>query len=411
MHGPPPTFGRIGERPDVHTLMHMGQSREQVCAGPAPNDVHAAQLGTAVVVLLLAASTLLGDVGGGEPTRILVLDGAVALVSAVAAPLLVRRPIHGAVALMLLSVISPAGTPGASVAALHLGWRRPLPQAVAVACIGGAAHLVRWVWRPYPGISFGWWAFFVCVAAAALVGWGTLLRARGALIDSLRERAARAEAEQGRRVAEARAQERAAIAREMHDVLAHRLSLLATYAGALEYRPDASPERLAEAAGVIRSGVHDALDDLRDVISVLRDDRGVDPAAADHPQPDLADLPTLVAESSNAGMEVTLDDETPQAPGGTVARTAYRIVQEALTNARKHAPGQPVRVLITGSAGNELTIQVANPVPADAASGLPGSGTGLVGLTERARLLGGRLDHRLTADHRFVLTARLPWPL
>ena len=125
------------------------------------------------------------------------------------------------------------------------------------------------------------------VAEAALVGWGELSQARQALLQSLREQAHRAESEQASRVAEARAAERASIAREMHDVLAHRLSLLATYAGALEYRPDAPPEQLARAAGVVRAGVHQALDELREVIGVLRDD---DPAAVARPQPGLSDL-------------------------------------------------------------------------------------------------------------------------
>jgi signal transduction histidine kinase len=103
-------------------------------------------------------------------------------------------------------------------------------------------------------------------AYAALLGWGALTQARWALVASLRERARRAEAEQGRRVAEARMLERTRIAREMHDVLAHRLSLVATYAGALEYRPDSPPEQLSRAAGVVRAGVHQAFSELREVI-------------------------------------------------------------------------------------------------------------------------------------------------
>ncbi len=123
-----------------------------------------------------------------------------------------------------------------------------------------------------------------------LVGWGALTQARQALIQSLRERAERAEAEQDHRVAEARAQERARIAREMHDVLAHRLSLLATYSGAMEYRPDSSPEQLSRAAGVIRTGAHQALDELRQVITLLREDEPDDGLTLQPPQPGLSDL-------------------------------------------------------------------------------------------------------------------------
>ena len=149
---------------------------------------------------------------------------------------------------------------------------------------GVAGLLIRGFWRPISSLSSLWWVVLVLVAEAALVGWGELSRARAALLDSLREQARRAESEQASRVAEARAAERASIAREMHDVLAHRLSLLATYAGALEYRPDAPPEQLARAAGVVRGGVHQALEELRAVIGVLRDD---DAAPGVRPQPGL----------------------------------------------------------------------------------------------------------------------------
>jgi signal transduction histidine kinase len=99
------------------------------------------------------------------------------------------------------------------------------------------------------------------------------------------------------------------------------------------------------------------------------------------------------------------DAEVPPALG----RTAYRIVQEALTNARKHARGQPVTLTLTGSPGDQLTVAVRNPVAQDHAV-LPGAGTGLIGLTERVGLARGRLDQELTADGEFRLEARLPWP-
>ncbi len=111
------------------------------------------------------------------------------------------------------------------------------------------------------------------------------------------------------------------MAREMHDVLAHRLSLLATYAGALEYRPDSSPEKLAQAAGVIRTGVHQALDELREVISVLRDTE-IEEGPGGRPQPTFADVEGLVAESRAAGTKVSYDDQVadaaslPRQPGG-----------------------------------------------------------------------------------------------
>jgi signal transduction histidine kinase len=125
----------------------------------------------------------------------------------------------------------------------------------------------------------------------------------------------------------------------MHDVLAHRLSLLATYAGAIEYRPDAPPEQVARAAGVVRAGAHQALDELREVITVLREDDG-DGDAAQRPQPGLPDLPRLVEESRDAGARIQLDDRVadPAALPGAAGRTAYRVVREGLTNARASTP-------------------------------------------------------------------------
>ncbi|MFI0351280.1 sensor histidine kinase [Actinomadura sp. 9N407] len=343
--------------------------------------------------------------------RRLGLDIAVGVAGWLLSPVLLWRPVTGAVALTLLAALSPAATPPATMGALQVAERRGFPVAAAVAVAGIAAHAVQGLWRPSGGISFGWWMLLVTVAYGALIGWGAMVRARRALLISLRERARRAEAEQGRRVAEARMLERARIAREMHDVLAHRLSLVATYAGALEYRPDAPPEKLAQAAGVVRAGVHQALDELREVIIVLReeeDDEG-------RPQPGPADLPRLVEESRDAGTEVRLRDEVtePDALPATIGRTAYRVVQEGLTNARKHASGTPVHVLLEGRPGDHLSIEIRNALTG-AAPLAPGSGTGLVGLTERVRLAGGHLDHEYIdkgmAAGEFRLHAWLPWP-
>jgi signal transduction histidine kinase len=308
--------------------------------------------------------------------------------------------------------VSPAAIPAATFGTLHVAeWRR-FAEAAAVGAAGVVAGAIQGLWRPFGGLPYIWWLVIVIAAEAALVGWGQLTQARRALIASLRERARRAEAEQGRRVAEARAAERTRIAREMHDVLAHRLSLLATYAGAIEYRPDAPPEQVARAAGVVRAGAHQALDELREVITVLREDDG-DGDGAQRPQPGLADLPRLVEESRDAGARVQLDDRVPDpaALPGAAGRTAYRVVQEGLTNARKHAPGEPVQVVVDGRPGGELLIEIRNPVVNGQAAGpvIGGSGTGLIGLTERVRLAGGELDHR-AADGEFRLSARLPWP-
>ncbi|HYQ69692.1 sensor histidine kinase [Actinophytocola sp.] len=360
---------------------------------------------TMAFVGLCIAGIVVGDAAGHVGGARLALEIAVGVVGLALFPLLFRRPVRVGLLLVALAALSGSGTPLANIAVIHAARLRPLRVSVGLALTGIGAHAVRWAWAPTSGLSYGWYLTLVIVLHAGLVGWGALAAARAAVITSLRERAERAEAEQGRRVAEARAAERATIAREMHDVLAHRLSLLATYAGAIEYRPDQPPERLSQAAGVIRATTHEALNELRDVITLLRDDPADDLA---RPVPALSDLPSLVEESRAIGTPVDLRDSVGgvEVPG-TTGRTAYRIVQEALTNARKHAPGQPVRIALDGTPGAALTIDVSNPL--GGGSAIPGSGTGLVGLTERVRLAGGELDHRATATE-FCLSASLPWP-
>jgi len=236
---------------------------------------------------------------------------------------------------------------------------------------------------------------------AAALGWGLFVRARRELVRSLREQADHA-------ADQARAAERRRIAREMHDVLAHRLSLLSVHAGALEFRRDATTEEVAEAAGVIRESARAALDELRGVIGVLREDGSE--RLTEPPQPTLADVAALVEESRAAGMRITARIEPGDAaPPASVGRTAYRIAQEGLTNARKHAPGAAVTLTVDAPDG-DLRIEVRSLAPVAVVSGspLPGAGTGLIGLAERVTLAGGELEHGVDPDGAFVLRARLP---
>ncbi len=236
---------------------------------------------------------------------------------------------------------------------------------------------------------------------AVAIGWGLFVRARRELVRSLRA--------QGDRAAEeARAAERRRIAREMHDVLAHRLSLLSVHAGALEFRPDAPADEVAAAAGVIRESARAALEELRGVIGVLRDDSGE--SLTEPPQPTIADLATLIEESRAAGMRITAQIELGDAaPSAAVGRTAYRIVQEGLTNARKHAPGAAVTLTVQAP-DDDLRVEIRSlaPVAVASASPLPGAGTGLIGLAERVTLVGGELESGVDPAGAFVLRARLP---
>jgi signal transduction histidine kinase len=142
---------------------------------------------------------------------------------------------------------------------------------------------------------------------------------------------------------------------------------------------------------VIRENAHQALQDLREVIGVLRAPVG------ELPQRTLADVRELVAESSRVGMRVGLREEVGDAVPDLAGRTAYRVVQEALTNARKHAPGATVDVHLAGAPGQGLTVEVCNHPPDPDPEPSVAPGQGLVGLAERVALASGRLEHGPTA--------------
>jgi signal transduction histidine kinase len=248
--------------------------------------------------------------------------------------------------------------------------------------------------------------------AAAAMAWGMYVRARRQLIVTLRDRAERAEADQLVRAERARLAERTRIAREMHDVLAHRISLVALHAGALEVARDLPPAQVRESAALLRSTAHQALEELRDVIGVLREEPGQDPLSR-VPQPTLADIPRLVEETRRSGAKIDLEmrvDGAAAAPG-PLGRDAYRIVQEALTNVSKHARGTLAQVRVVGAPNRGLHVSVRNPPalgPHDRTAP-PGSGTGLLGLQERVTLANGVLVHGPDASGDFVVEADLPW--
>ncbi|WP_329379503.1 sensor histidine kinase [Streptomyces sp. NBC_01716] len=318
-----------------------------------------------------------------------------------------RWPVALAVGLNLVQIVSPAASGAALVALFSLAVHRPFRPVAYVAALSLAAMTAQAYLRPDPTVTH-----FVAVILGALltllaVAWGMLVRSRRRLVLALRERAVRAENEAALRAEQAQRLAREAIAREMHDVLAHRLTLLSVHAGALEFRPDAPAPEVARTAGVIRDSAHEALQDLRMIIGVLRAP-GED---GERPQPTLVTLDALVAESREAGMKVTIDSavDDPAAVPTATGRTAYRIAQEGLTNARKHAPGTGTTVLVSGGPGDGITVEVRNEAPSGPVPEVPGSGQGLIGLTERATLAGGRFEHGPTNDGGFAVRAWLPW--
>ncbi|MBO4254477.1 sensor histidine kinase [Streptomyces griseorubiginosus] len=269
---------------------------------------------------------------------------------------------------------------------LH-GRLRQLPWACAV--MAGALTVVAL--RVSHAVSVWDALFFLLSTATAALALGLTVRIRRAQLAGLRERAARLEIERDQRGRLAVATERARVAREMHDIVGHNLSVIITLADAGRYATDLAPERGKEALELIGDTGRQALGELRRVLGVLRESAGTSGAEpALSPQPGLADIDALCAGVRAAGLEVVYrtagDVETLD---GGVQLTVYRIVQEALTNTLKHAgPDTRVHLAILVE-DTSLTIRVQDTGPA-LLPGPPGEeGHGLVGLRERAALYGG----------------------
>ncbi|MFJ9112390.1 sensor histidine kinase [Streptomyces sp. NPDC102283] len=361
------------------------------------------------VPIWLYIGVLLHGQGAGPGPWFRIGDPLVALGCLTA--LLWRRRFPLAVA-MTVAVASTASTLATGAALLALGSistrRRPVEiGAVAVAHVaasqfGGGIYPVQnppgmlWLQLALPALTAG-------IAAAV----GMAIGARRVEVRSLRGRAESAEREQAARAAQARVLERNRIAREMHDVLAHRISLVAMQAGVLDHRGDLGAEESRLLVRGIAEGSHQALEELRDVLGVLR----ADPGHPEPPQPSLDRVPDLVADARASGLDVTLSTAVTGTPADVVGRTCYRVVQEGLTNAAKHAPGAPVHIALEGTEGTGLGVDVRNS-PATTRTGHrpPASGFGLLGLTERVGLAGGTLRHHPTSDNGYILSARLPWP-
>ncbi|WP_416264056.1 sensor histidine kinase [Curtobacterium flaccumfaciens pv. flaccumfaciens] len=355
---------------------------------------------------LHVGALLLGDVGAGLAALVLL-------------PFRHRAPLLITVVIAALSSVSTLAVGAAAIATVSLATRRRAVElAVAGAVLLGATVLYDVVLAP-PADDMPLWQILVAgiVGIALLVVIGIAIGQRRALLLSLRERAALLERDQQLREDRAREQERAHIAREMHDVLGHRLSLVALHAGALEYRgPGLTPDETAAAAGVVRAEAHSALTDLRDVLGVLRDPAatgGDEVTGTAPPQPTLVDLPALLdqARAGGATVRARVDADGAAVPTA-VGRHAYRIVQESLTNARRHAPGQPVDVVVETVPGPGVRVVVSNTLtdgPAHADASGKTAGHGLRGLAERARLVGGSFRAGSDDGRVHVVEAVLPW--
>jgi signal transduction histidine kinase len=349
----------------------------------------------------------LGDAQEAHP-ELFALDVALGVVAFVAMFFRRRWPVPIAVFTGVLSAFSGLAAGPAVLAAISLATRRRYWQIALVGVVSILAGQTVVKVNPVDADEPMWLTLSVNVIfTAGVLGWGMYIGSRRELLWTLRHRAERAEAEQELRVAQARATERANIAREMHDVLAHRISQISMNAGALAFREDLSAEQMRANAAVIQSTAHEALTDLRGVLGVLRDVRTGE--SLDQPQPTYADLPELVSAAHASGLNidyldlVEADDPVPD----VVGRTVYRIVQEGITTARKHAPGARLTIQVSGSPDDGVDILLRNPL-GFGPTATPGSGLGLVGLSERAEIRGGLLETRRDGS-TFVLHGWIPW--
>jgi signal transduction histidine kinase len=324
------------------------------------------------------------------------------------APMLVIAILAG-FSLVLSLLISPGGAmtpahagtvwaPFGTVLAAYGPFYYPKDRRTAFAAVGMLTVIVARVWEPSVTV------ITVGVFRTAL---GPLLAlyftVRHEMFQALRDRADRAERERFLLAEQARADERTRLAGEMHDVVTHHVSLMVLQAGALQITAPDEPTR--RAAEELRAAGVQALDELRDLVGILRT------APEDDLAPAAEGLAALVAESTAVGTPAELvEDGDPALASPVVSRTAYRIVREALTNVRKHAPGARVQVRVS-YADSQVRLRVHNtPAPGPPASGLAetGSGLGIANLRQRIELVHGTLRAGPAPDGGFSLEATLP---
>ncbi|MCC2314191.1 sensor histidine kinase [Cellulomonas xiejunii] len=300
-----------------------------------------------------------------------------------------------------------AATGAAVVAAMARDWRRE-GDAVMWAAENAGGERTYLTGAGYVGFGAG------VLAVAVVVGLVRRFRAaarsaRRAADESERQAATLRAQAADLRTELTRQEERELIAREMHDTVAHQLSLVSLHAAALEVAADDPGTDVPEAARSMRSSAHRALDEMRALISSLRTVGGDSAERYGGPAPRLADLVALLDEARHAGVDIGATvfvdggDDAPPA----LTRGVYRVVQESLTNAMKHAPGARVDVDLRARPGDGVDVVVSNPLVADVSA--TAGGAGLVGMGERAAALGGRFDAG-PDDGRFVVRVHLPWP-
>ncbi len=325
------------------------------------------------------------------------------------AALVVRRRLPVAVwavtlALAVLGLVSAAGPTPAMLPAIvglyTLASLRPRRVGVAAAAVTGVALVVTAV----TALGSTWsspepWAVLAWSGMPAAIG--DAVRSQRAIVAAARERAARAEASREEEAQRRVAQERLHIARELHDVVAHHIAVITVQAGVAGHLLDSDPVQAREALEHVRGAGQTVLSEMSTILGVLRES----PAEDRHPAPGLAGVDELVVDARRAGLAVTLRvSGTPQVLPPVVDLAAHRLVQESLTNARKHGSG--TAVLSVAHTAGLVTIDVVNPARSDRPTGVPGHG--LVGMRERVTTAGGLLEVGPRPDGSFRVHAELP---
>ncbi|WP_082373801.1 sensor histidine kinase [Nocardia sp. NRRL S-836] len=320
-----------------------------------------------------------------------------------AAVLLLRRRFPFAVALLTIPGFFFGWAQMAAMIALY---------AVARRYVWGwqtlAAGVLVWLsrsalWPPEDFLKFPWYAHLHSAIRGVMIAGlpialALLAHARQQLADRIAELAESRERERVLHAHAIRADERARLAREMHDVVSHQVSLIAMQAGAL--RMAVANAEHKQVATTIRTLSTRTLDELRQLVSVLRTADGDDAA-----QPGVGQLPELAAD---AGFEVDLQVHGPvQDVPAPVSGAVYRTVQEALTNVRKHAPGAAAHVVVDAD-DEAVRVEVRNTAAPEPGQSLPSGGHGLVGLRERATLLGGEFSAGPTDEGGYLVAASFP---
>ncbi|MFI9172847.1 sensor histidine kinase [Streptomyces lincolnensis] len=319
------------------------------------------------------------------------------------AALAFRRRFPLAVFLLTLPAGLTQDVPIAVLVALFTLAERSRDRRLLAVCVALSALASSTPWPPVAPVDRTMTlVFFVygLATAAAPVLFGQLLQAQRDLARRLAEIEEAREHERTLHAQAVLARERAQLAREMHDVVSHQVSLIAVRAGALQVATKDADAK--EAARTIRSLSVTTLDELRTMVTLLRASGGH--ATELTPQPTLADLHKLVESS---GTHTRLSGALPSTVGTPAQRALYRTVQEALTNVRKHAPGATARVELWQD-GDDVGVTVTNSPPTRPSLSLPGSQHGLVGLRERADILHGTLEAGPAADGGYRVRLRIP---